>query len=414
MPDLTASALDQGLLSGANLAYNILLARWFAASAEGVGEYGAFSIVYSIYLFAYGLHAALILEPMAVFGAGKYHARYQQYLESLMTVQVAFLVIPFLAIGGVIFFSKSNLSLNTIAGACLVAPLMMIFGFVRRACYTLTRPDWAVRGSLVHAVALGMGALIMVRFDLISGFFAFLTLGVASIAGILVVAPVVGIRSRLRLTRWDGLILWRHWRFGKWLLASSILYWASDSIYLPLIGYWAGLEEAGIFKALRNIIFPLNQVVSAFSLLFLPIAAGIWHQDGIIALTKWIKRIIYMFVFMTIIYILFVLFYGDFLITILYSNDVYKNYDWILVFLGAAAILESLKQGTSISLTAMEQTRLIFRTRIAGVIVTLVIGIALLYWMGLRGAVWGYVVSVFTVTLMSVLYAKRTMNNVAP
>jgi hypothetical protein len=70
------SVLDQGLYSGANFVLSILLARWLSPS-----YYGMFAIAFAIYLFAYQVHNAIILEPMSVLGPARMYHRLADYLR---------------------------------------------------------------------------------------------------------------------------------------------------------------------------------------------------------------------------------------------------------------------------------------------------------------------------------------------
>ena len=60
------SLADQAVFSGSMLLVNILLARW--TSPE---EFGAFAVLFAVFLIFAGFHNALIVEPMSVFGARK-------------------------------------------------------------------------------------------------------------------------------------------------------------------------------------------------------------------------------------------------------------------------------------------------------------------------------------------------------
>jgi len=71
--------LDQGLSSGSNFILNILLARWLAPA-----DYGAFAVVFAVFLFLSGFHNALLLEPMSVLGPG----RYPDQIETYLAIQV--------------------------------------------------------------------------------------------------------------------------------------------------------------------------------------------------------------------------------------------------------------------------------------------------------------------------------------
>jgi hypothetical protein len=75
------SVLDQGLYSGANFVMNILLARWLLPS-----HYGVFSIAFAVYLFAYQIHNAIIIEPMSVLGLAKMHHRLPNYLRDQIKI----------------------------------------------------------------------------------------------------------------------------------------------------------------------------------------------------------------------------------------------------------------------------------------------------------------------------------------
>src|SRR3979409_2655145 len=70
---------DQGLFAMANVLLNVMLARWLAPA-----EYGAFAVAYSAFLFIGALHAALLIEPMLVFGPGRYASRLAGYLNVLI------------------------------------------------------------------------------------------------------------------------------------------------------------------------------------------------------------------------------------------------------------------------------------------------------------------------------------------
>src|SRR5882672_2568874 len=75
----TWAIADQGLFALANVLFNVLLARWLAPA-----EYGAFAVAYSAFLFIGAFHAALLIEPMLVFGPGRYASRLARYLSVLI------------------------------------------------------------------------------------------------------------------------------------------------------------------------------------------------------------------------------------------------------------------------------------------------------------------------------------------
>src|SRR5213078_3636379 len=66
---------DQALFAGSHFILNILLARWLTPT-----DYGAFALAYSIFLLAVAFHGALLLEPMVIFGSGRYIKARRSYL----------------------------------------------------------------------------------------------------------------------------------------------------------------------------------------------------------------------------------------------------------------------------------------------------------------------------------------------
>ena len=69
--------LDFGLYSGSNFLLGILLARWMAPE-----QYGAYALVFSIFILVAFLYQALLLEPLSVFSGTTYSKNLRGYLKS--------------------------------------------------------------------------------------------------------------------------------------------------------------------------------------------------------------------------------------------------------------------------------------------------------------------------------------------
>src|SRR5439155_25742141 len=86
-PRLGLSIADQGILSGANLVLNIVLARWLEPA-----DYGAYAVGFSVFLFLSGFHNSLILEPMSVLGAWRRGSGLRRYLGQLVQLHAGLMV----------------------------------------------------------------------------------------------------------------------------------------------------------------------------------------------------------------------------------------------------------------------------------------------------------------------------------
>src|SRR5690606_1122278 len=76
----TWTILDQGLFAGSNFVVNVLLARWLTPEA-----YGAYTVAFTFFLLLGTFHGGLLIEPMLVFGSGRFEARLRRYLRVLLS-----------------------------------------------------------------------------------------------------------------------------------------------------------------------------------------------------------------------------------------------------------------------------------------------------------------------------------------
>src|SRR5437868_14495874 len=60
------------------------------------------------------------------------------------------------------------------------------------------------------------------------------------------------------------------WLSGRWLVGAAMGYWATTWGILPLIAATAGLETAGVVRALQNLFTPIVQFNAALNLAILP------------------------------------------------------------------------------------------------------------------------------------------------
>src|SRR5579871_4709320 len=155
----TLALSDQALFSGANFLVNMLLARRLAPN-----EYGAYSLAYAWFLLFSALHQALLIEPMMIFGSGKYFERFPQYLVRLIGFHMALLAPVGLLLWGVsavlgpVYFAASR---NAFEGMALGSTLILLFWLMRRVFYALMKPAWGVMSSVLYliTVAAALGVL---------------------------------------------------------------------------------------------------------------------------------------------------------------------------------------------------------------------------------------------------------------
>ena len=260
---------DQALFSGANFAVNILLARWLAPA-----EYGAFSLAYSVFLLFAVVHTALLIEPLMVFGSGKYQRIFPSYVRVLLRAHWALMGPGTVLLFGTAFVLGkvySGTAGSAFIGLAFSGAAILLFWLVRRVFYVLLQPGWGVLGGALYFTGV-MGCMwILQATGRLSTTTAFVAMGAASLMASLTLLVRFG-TSVLRRSSEPTLreVATDHWRYGRWAIASSAISWFPGSIYYALLPAWLGLEASAALRALMNFIMPVLQAIAALSMLLVP------------------------------------------------------------------------------------------------------------------------------------------------
>jgi O-antigen/teichoic acid export membrane protein len=258
---------DQALFAGANFLISLLLARHLTPA-----EYGAFSLANSGFLLLAALHQAFVIEPMMVFGAGRFRDHFARYLRLVWVLHAAIMIplsVVMWAIALVVGRTYSRSIEHALAAVALSSTFILLFWIVRRAFYILLKPAWGLASSAAYLIILSALAAVLSRRDLLSSFTGFAAMGVAGILASLIVVP------RLPMRDDSGALDFReaaraHWEYGRWASASALMSWFPSNIYYLILAAWLGLSGAAALRALTNLIMPLQQAITAVNLLMIP------------------------------------------------------------------------------------------------------------------------------------------------
>src|SRR5260370_223918 len=94
----------------------------------------------------------------------------------------------------------------------------------------------------------------------------------------------------------------KHWEYGRWALATCVVGWIPNYIYIPLVSSFSGMAAAGELRALMNLAAPVLQTYAALSMLFLPYAARVQNQSGRRAAASLNRRLACLFVAGSMVY----------------------------------------------------------------------------------------------------------------
>jgi len=379
--------VDQGLVSGSNFVISILLARWLTAEF-----YGAYAVAFGIYVLLQLTYSALVLEPMAVFGGAAYRRCLRGYCGSMLWVHLVMSFIVFVLVGASAAVAQALGWAGGLAGAllgvALATPCLLLLWYARRAFYLEMSPGRAATGSFLFCLLLLGGLFIAYRHSLLSPFTVFLLMGIAA----LVANVLLLIRLRAELPAGDPAPAlkesWqRHWRYGRWALAGCVASWIPTYIFYPLLSTFSGIAQSGELRAVMNFFSPLDQTLSALSLLFLPYAARVQAEQGRSGLITLTRNLMILSVAGAVVYWALVVEFRAPIFRLLYAGK-YANVAYLLPVLALGSIFWSAGYGPAIALRAVESPASIFVAYFATSLISVIVGIPATRFFGLKGAVW--------------------------
>lgn len=405
--------LDQVLFAGANFAVNILLARWLPPA-----EYGAFALAYSIFLLLGTFHTAIFTEPMLVFGPGKYRECFREYLGILLRGHFR-LMIPggLILVGAAFLFGRVySASLEpALLGLAFAAPLILLLWLARKALYAQLRPGCAAAGGCLYLVLL-LGSMAILRVeDWLSLGTAFIAIGIAASVASVFFMIILGPHWKTRGSNPSAQIVFSdHRRYGRWSAATAGIIWFPGNIYFILLPIWIGLEGAGALKALINLAMPVLQIISALSLILLPILVQDLKLRGARVMGKTMRSFFLLFLFGSMLYLAILWGLRDEIFRLLYAGKYMEYASWPVLLAGALPLGTCVTAALSNTLRALERPDLIFWCYLGSSIVALLAGIPLIADIGVAGALLGQLFSSLAAgALMYWFYRKFQREKVA-
>lgn len=400
------AVLDNGLISGSNFLLQILLARWLAPD-----EYGAYALSFSLFILVGFVYQALLLEPLSVFAGSTYRNNLRGYLKKAVAIHWTISIPTALLIAGGAVVSKvighSIVLPVALGGMAIATPFLCIHAMARRSFYLKLSPGPAAFGAAFYFAMVAAGVFLFYRFHWLSSFTAFLIMAGAA----LVSASVMLLQLNSALDRATGeprlgQIWHQHWEYGSWALATCVVGWIPNYVYIPLISTFSGMAAAGNLRALMNLAAPVLQTYAALSMLFLPYAARVSDEDPEGA-TKLTRRLALLFVGGAVVYWGVLIPFRQPVFEFLYAGK-YLNSAYLIPLFAVETIVWSASLGPAIVLRGMKSPRSLFIANGAASAVALVVGIPATKMFGLEGVIWSMILAnALYVVAAFILYGKK-------
>ena len=375
------TVLDQALFAGANFLVNVLLARWLSPEA-----YGAFAVAFVVFLLVGAVHGGLFIEPMLVFGANRFERRTPAYLRVLLRAHLWFSVATGLGLAavGLVVWRLSDQLLAEFLALGVASGFILALWLLRRACYVVDRPSWAVGAGALYLALLTAGAFALSAGERLTGPTALGLMAVGSVAASAVLALRLGLFARI--ARPDAALAaaarQAHAGYARWSAPTGALEWLHSSLPLLVLPLFVGLEGSGTLRALYNLAMPALQAFSALSVMALPVFVRA-RADGRLreTVTRWGGSILAL----SVAYGAVLLVTGRPIVTWLYHG----KYPLGTLELLALAVLPIATAASGILMALLrsdERPKAVFQARAAAVTVASTLGVAATGVFGVAGA----------------------------
>ena len=383
------AVVDQALFAGSNLLVNVLLARWLPGK-----EYGAFVTAYTVLLLVQIAHAALLIEPMLIFGADKHRGSFSHYFDVLRTYHWKLM----LAAGGGLAVTAMAIAVfvdtlvgEALAGLAVTSPFILLSWLARRGCLAASKPHLAAFGSAINVFVVLAGLLLLSRLHLLNVLSAQLLLGVAAIATTACLLRPLRRLTATPLSEAARSTVWSdHWGYARWSSATGVLTWFYSFIYYLVLPKWYGLAASGTLKALLNLVLPILHSDGALVTLLLPQFVRSRRVPG--RFSRIVSTAAVGFSIEAACYWLVLVFFGQRLVSLLYGGTFQFDHS-ALIMIGAIPPLSSLVNILGNALRAREEPERVFWATIAAVVVAGTFGVAAVARAGINGAIVGMVSS---------------------
>ena len=375
--------MDQALFAGANFLVNVLLARWLSPEA-----YGAFTVAFVLFLLVGAVHGGLFIEPMLVFGPGRFEGKIGAYVRALLRAHAVYTAAASAALAGVgvaLWATGSRSLAEVFFALALAQPVVLAQWLLRRACFVVSRPDWAAGAGALYLAVLAVGAFALYAVDLLNGPTALGLMAFGSVVsgavlvsrlGVLAAPPEPGLAAEARRA---------HVEYGRWAASTGALEWVQMAVPFLALPLFVGLGGSATLRALFNLAMPALQGFSALATLALPLFVRAWAAG---TFRRTFRTTTGALVSLGVVYGGLILALGRPAVHLLYDGT-YDASPAALLCLALLPVLAALSTISMAAIRSAERPSAAFRARLLAVSVSLTVVVALAATFGVVGALAG-------------------------
>ena len=388
------SIVDQAFFVGGTFLANVMLAR-----TQTKEEYGMFALSYSAFTFLTGLHNAAILEPYTVYASGRYRNYLSQYLR-LMAASNAIVGLTLMAILLLLslffFWFAPSLYSRSLVGLGVTIGFLFSGIFLRRAFYVQGNSAYAAFSSLTFFATAAVMTFASMKAHALNGFSIFLVLAFGwLIAGLVFARRLPCWRAQASFLRVEPHYWREHWNYSRWVLITACVFQLTTQGYYWLVAAFLSVKDVAELRAMYLLIAPVDQIFIALSFLLLPMFSSRYAMRKIPEFLSLWRKYTLATVGLTALFALAVWALGRPALHLVYAGK-FDNVVLLLFRLALLPFLMGIGNTVTVALSALEKPKLVFFGFLSSGVATFALGVPLVLRMGLRGAVYGMLLSAAT------------------
>jgi O-antigen/teichoic acid export membrane protein len=401
---------EEGLFAASNFVIGVLLGRWMETA-----DYGAFTTAHALFLLIAGaFYSAICVQPVLVFGARDYAARFAQYFACLLWMHAALAAImsvALLAIAAFSWYRGSAILAQTFLALSLAGPFITLLWLARRAQYARLQPQWALLAGALYAPLIAGGIYLLYRLNWLSAPVSLVNMGAASLAAS---APLIAL---IRPQRWQAgsdltprTVLLQHWRYGKWSGLTSCLRWSTNYAYYLILPLYLGLQASAELRAHMNLLLPILSANAALFGILIPQFAGLLAQPTHGEFWRFLRIVLALYAAAALLFWGLLVAFAEEIFALLYGGryaaDVHS-----LALLGLLPLGSGISGVLDSALFAAGRPKAATIGYVVSAVVTLTLGWALLAHNGVAGAGAGLLIASLATALSMAWLLVRTLKS---
>lgn len=377
------SLVDQAIVSATSFLTTLVIGR-----ICGAEELGIYSLAFTLVVLISNLQTAVFSTPYTIYGSRLSGRIRDQYAGSVLMhcvmLMVASSVCLALVAAGLSVLQPENQHPELIWILAGALPLLLLREFVRRFAFAHLRIVLVLGLDSLAATIQLLGLWLLVQYDQLTTINVYLIMGAAcAIAG---GGALVLLKDGFSI-QWKNVFpeLRKSWLLGRWLAASRLT--AMIQVYAVhwILAAVSGASATGVYAACMTLLLAANPFVIGIGNLLEPRAARAMAERGVPHLRRVVWKATQLLGSVMAVYCLFLIFFGGWLVSLLYTGSQFENQGPTVAILALAALVNAWETGATYGLRVLERPDLSFRASLLSLCITLTLAIFLVQPYGTVG-----------------------------